>query len=211
MQLRSATGVSGSTGSVRLATGTDSPVRTDSSTIRAIVVSKRRSAGTRMPDSRRTMSPGTSSALSTICSTPSRSTRALGERYRMSERMADSARHSWTKPKRALIAKDATMTLASTHSPSAPATTAASPSATMSGLANWCTRISSGFGGGTSARRLGPKCARRRRASAEESPCGVVASARSVSSGESAYQGRSSWSSALGWSIPPASIGLTHR
>jgi hypothetical protein len=76
MHTRSASDTPSSTGPVRFVTGSDSPVSSDSSTCSSLVSTSRRSAGTRLPDSSRTTSPGTNSRLSISDSRPSRTTRA---------------------------------------------------------------------------------------------------------------------------------------
>ncbi len=79
-------------------TATDSPVSSDSSTVRLAACMRRRSAGTRIPDSRRTMSPGTMVAESTSSSFPPRLTCAV-IRSRLCRRLAlFSAFHSCTSP-----------------------------------------------------------------------------------------------------------------
>ena len=57
---------------VDLEAGTDSPVRADSSMRRLLTSMRRRSAGTRSPDLRRTMSPGTRASASIWDHAPSR-------------------------------------------------------------------------------------------------------------------------------------------
>ncbi len=57
--------VSSASAAVVLATGVDSPVNAASSILSAATSSSRRSAGTMVPTSRRTTSPGTSSAAGT--------------------------------------------------------------------------------------------------------------------------------------------------
>ena len=74
--LNSPRAVPGGTGSTPFATGSDSPVRTDSSQVRATTDSRRMSAGTTSPRRRCTTSPGTSSVTSTEASEPSRITTA---------------------------------------------------------------------------------------------------------------------------------------
>jgi hypothetical protein len=126
MSVRSASGASGATDAVDLSTGTDSPVSSDSSTRNELVATRRRSAGTRTPDSRSTTSPGTSSleAISVVC--PSRTTVAVGLISCIRARTDSSARRSWTKPMLALRASTAAMTVASRYSPSAMVSTPAS-------------------------------------------------------------------------------------
>ena len=73
-QRSSASAVPAATGSVNFSTGSDSPVRTDSSHSSPAVVSSRISAGTTWPSCRSATSPGTSSVTSTVCGCPSRHT-----------------------------------------------------------------------------------------------------------------------------------------
>jgi hypothetical protein len=84
-----------STGSVCLSIGSDSPVSVASSMRRLASSTRRRSAGTTVPASRWTMSPGTSSATGTVVMRPSRVTRAEGTAMRRSAAIACSARYSW--------------------------------------------------------------------------------------------------------------------
>lgn len=70
----SASGVAASTASVDLSTGSDSPVRTDSSQPRPVTSSSRMSAGTTSPNRRSTTSPGTKAVTSTVTGCPSRMT-----------------------------------------------------------------------------------------------------------------------------------------
>ena len=90
------------------------------------------------------MSPGTSSALGTVTSSPSRSTVEWARVMTDSAATAFSARASWMRPSAAFSRMIARITIASIGSPSAPSmthatiemTTAAS-SSTMSGSVNW--------------------------------------------------------------------------
>ena len=78
MQTRSPSGTSSpTTGSVCLPTGRLSPVRAASSISRVAATRIRPSAGTRLPASTRTMSPGTSSSASISIACPSRRTLAI--------------------------------------------------------------------------------------------------------------------------------------
>ena len=83
-------------------TGTDSPVRADSSARSSTAFTSRMSAGTRSPARRMTTSPGTSWLLSTVCLRPSRTTVAWGEDSFFRAAMAWSAFHSCTVPITAL-------------------------------------------------------------------------------------------------------------
>ncbi len=91
---RSPRPVSAATVSVDLPTGSDSPVSIDSSTSRACASTRRMSAGTRLPDSSSTTSPGTREALATSRRRPPRTTRACGWLRFVSARTACSARRS---------------------------------------------------------------------------------------------------------------------
>ena len=71
---RSASGQSRATGPASLSTGTDSPVRADSSTRSSRSCSRRTSAGTLSPAWIRTMSPGTSSSAGSTSCSPARTT-----------------------------------------------------------------------------------------------------------------------------------------
>ena len=62
----------------RFSTGSDSPVSSDSSSIRSFAATSRASAGTRSPSSSRIRSPRTTSAPAIRVRTPSRTTTALG-------------------------------------------------------------------------------------------------------------------------------------
>ena len=78
MQWRSPRGTSGlSMASVSLGEATLSPVRAASSISRVAVTNRRPSAGTRLPASISTMSPGTSCSASISMAWPSRRTRAM--------------------------------------------------------------------------------------------------------------------------------------
>ncbi len=124
MESRSATGASAATGCVDFSTGSDSPVRADSSTARSSTSTSRRSAGTRFPDSSSTRSPGTTSSDGTERSRPPRTTRtSVSSRWRRAS-AALSAFHSWKVPTTALTSTTTRMKAASRQSPS-PAETAA--------------------------------------------------------------------------------------
>ena len=97
-EVSSAKDTAADTGATDLATGTDSPVSTDSSHSRPVVVSRRRSAGTMSPSCRCTMSPGTNSRTSTRMGTPPRVTRAVFRICECSASAARSARNSLAKP-----------------------------------------------------------------------------------------------------------------
>ena len=92
---RSARMVSSATTSPCFSTGTDSPVRADSSTCKLRTWKSRRSAGTLSPDSSSTRSPGTRSSDGTRCLDPPRRTVAAVTTICASALIAFSARDSW--------------------------------------------------------------------------------------------------------------------
>ena len=77
MEARSPRSASSGTAATCFSVGTDSPVRAASSARRLRQVRSRRSAGTRSPDARATMSPGTTSAAGMAVRRPSRRTVAV--------------------------------------------------------------------------------------------------------------------------------------
>jgi hypothetical protein len=156
MPVRSPSPASASTRSVPLTAGTDSPVSRDSSISSAVVDTSRRSAGTRMPDSSTTRSPGTTSALSISHSWPSRTTRAVGLTSSISASTERSALRSWYSPIDALSARTAAITAVSTSSPSTSVSAPASRRMTISGLVNCRANTTSHGVGRTSSIRLGP-------------------------------------------------------
>ena len=83
-------------------TGVLSPVRFASWVCKLVAVSMRQSAGTLSPDSRSTMSPGTSSEASRSISRPSRMTFAFNAVNFWSNAIAFSARYSCANPRMAL-------------------------------------------------------------------------------------------------------------
>ena len=82
-------------------TGTDSPVRADSSHLRLAAWISRPSAGMKSPASSLTISPGTSWEASITCSTPPRTTRAWGAEMFFSASSAFSALLSCKTPRMA--------------------------------------------------------------------------------------------------------------
>ena len=82
-------------------TGTDSPVRADSSHLRLAAWISRPSAGMKSPASSLTMSPGTSWEASITCSAPPRTTRAWGAEMLFSASSAFSALLSCKTPRMA--------------------------------------------------------------------------------------------------------------
>ncbi len=188
MDSRSPIGASSATGSTRLSTGTDSPVSAASSTCRLRERSSRTSAGRLSPEASSTTSPGTSSAASTSCCLPSRSTTACGaSRWRIACSAA-SALPSWTKPISALRTTTAAMTPLSIQWPIAAVTPAATISTISSRLLNCRPSRTSTPGGRASVRRFGPWTFRRRAASSRVRPCGSACSAASTASASMACQ-----------------------
>ena len=110
---------------VFFSTVTDSPVRADSSTLSCAASSRRRSAGTWLPASSSTMSPGTNSLAAMGWGLPSRSTCVRDAASWRRAAMAWSARLAWVKPMAALSTTMAMMTSVSVTSPRMPDTTAA--------------------------------------------------------------------------------------
>ncbi len=110
-------------------TVTDSPVSADSSTRSWATSWSRRSAGTRLPASSSTTSPGTKCSVCTTCTwPPARRTVACGAAMRCKACKAWSARHSCQKPMAALSTTMSTMTSVSARSPISPDRTAAASS-----------------------------------------------------------------------------------
>ncbi|MCY1541132.1 hypothetical protein D9M68_768070 [compost metagenome] len=118
MPVRSASGASGATGALSLSTGSDSPVSAASSMRRFFVASRRRSAGTRVPDSISTTSPDTRSPASISWRSPSRNTVARLASMACTASSARSALPSWMKPITALMSTTPKITAASMRSSS---------------------------------------------------------------------------------------------
>ena len=123
-------------GTVILATGSDSPVRAASSIFSPGASSKRMSAVTISPCSSSTTSPGTTSAAGTTVTSPPRRTRACGDDIRLSASMAWPARYSCTKPTTPLKRTMARMMAVSLAWPMRNVTTAAPRRTRIMGLAN---------------------------------------------------------------------------
>ena len=171
IERRSPTGACGSvTGSTRLLTGWDSPVRAASAMRKEAREVSRRSAGTIAPSWRTTRSPGTSSAASTCCSTPSRITTAVGADMARSAAIACSARRSCTTPITALSSTMTVMTIVSAGSPTIPEMSAATTSSAIIGSATWSRIIRQRLRPGSTGRTLAPYAVRRRRASSAVRP-----------------------------------------
>ena len=115
--LRSASKTSVSRGLTIFRTGTDSPVSDASSILRLIASIKRTSAGTLLPISRRTISPGTNSLEGILISMPFRKTNASGAAICFNASIAFSARYSCTNPKIALTKTIAKIAIDSKISP----------------------------------------------------------------------------------------------
>ncbi len=96
MESRSPNPASERTGSTNLGAGSDSPVRAASSLSRWATSITRASAGIRSPAASKMMSPGTTSALGSTRSSPSRITRASGADSSLRASRASAARDSWT-------------------------------------------------------------------------------------------------------------------
>ena len=108
----------GSAAAGLLSTGTDSPVRLDSSTRSAADSITSPSAATRSPSASTSRSPGTTAAAGICSSAPSRITRACGALRSLKAVMALSARISCTTPTVVFTTITAVITAASTRSPS---------------------------------------------------------------------------------------------
>ena len=143
---------------------------------------RRASAGTRSPVSRRRTSPGTSSRAGISRTPPSRLTFTTGAARRDSAAIAFSARYSWVKPSSAFRRTMATIATVSTRSPSSAETTAAARRTATIVEANWERKMRPGRSGGPSGSSLGPLARRRDAASAPVSPDpGSVRSSRTTS------------------------------
>ena len=101
-----------------LASGIDSPVSRDSSTTRSWTSISLISAGTFPPDSRRTISPGTSSSESISNSSPPRITRVLVRTIFFNASALFSAEYSWMVPMIELSSSTIMINMLSCQSPS---------------------------------------------------------------------------------------------
>lgn len=164
-----------------LVTGSTSPVSIDSSTCRALTASRRRSAGTRSPESRTTTSPGTSSAAGISWSSPSRITRHRGTVRLCNARTADSARRSCQNPMPALSASTTKIATASAQCCCTAVITKVSTRMPISGLTNCRPSTFHAGVASVAGSSLRPWTSIRRRASAEVSPSIDVASSPSTS------------------------------
>ena len=156
MHSRSASGVLSGSAYGSLSTGSDSPVRADSSMRRSSSDTIRPSAGTRSPVSSVTRSPGTTSAASMSLTSPSRSTRACGLESLRRASSAASARYSCTTPMITLAMTIIRMTIASNTFPARTETTPAPASRYTIGLAIWLTMSSVSVTPESTSREFGP-------------------------------------------------------
>jgi len=113
MHFWSPTPASAATGSSLFETGLDSPVSAASSTSRLAASMSLPSAGTLLPASSSTMSPGTRSMESMDSSLPSLRTKTLGLTMALRASTAFSARYSCTKPRTAFMTTMKSITMAS--------------------------------------------------------------------------------------------------
>ncbi len=172
-------------------TGTDSPVRGDSSTFSCIAVITRASAGTLSPASSSTMSPGTNSSAGMSRSSPSRSTVATGAESFCSNSIARSARYSCTKPSSAEKRTITPMLIASISWPRESDNPAPSKRMTMRTFLNWAKSSASGDAPREAMRTLRPSSNRRNSAWAVDNPpSGFASSAEIASSVVNVCQGR---------------------
>ena len=104
------------TGSIFFWTGTDSPVKADSSACMSRSSKSLISAGNLSPERNKTTSPGTISAASITCFFPSRITVAFEARLSSKASIALRAFVSWIYPIIALIKTTPKMTAESTYS-----------------------------------------------------------------------------------------------
>ena len=186
IERRSPTGACGSaTGSTRLLTGWDSPVRAASAMRKEAKEVSRRSAGTIAPSARTTRSPGTSSAASTCCSIPSRTTTAVGADMARSAAIACSARRSWTTPMTALSSTMTVMTIVSAGSPTMPEMSAATTSSAIIGSATWSRTMRQTLRPASTGRTLAPYAVRRRCASSAVRPRAVSEASAATTSAAS--------------------------
>src|SRR6266487_4313365 len=119
-----------------LGTGSDSPVRLDSSISRELASRIRQSAGTLSPARSRTTSPGTSSPGSATRSVPARLTRTPCADFPSSRSIASLARYPSTPPTRAFRNMMLPIRAASVTEPTAAASPAPAPRIGVSGLSS---------------------------------------------------------------------------
>ena len=189
MLARSARGVSSSTGSVCLPTGTDSPVRADSLACNLAASSRRASAVTTSPLSRMRMSPGTNASASISWAEPPRRTRARTSPISCNASIERTARSSVKKPIEALIRTTAMMAKPSMISPKAKERAAAATRRSTTTLLNCSSKICQTLRLSLSRRRLRPNLSRRLVAASSSRPRVGSTSRRSASSCGSEDQG----------------------
>ena len=153
-----------------LSTGALSPVSIDSSHRRPAALTTRASAGMRAPSSSSSTSPGTTVSASTVCSRPSRRTRAAGAAMRPSASSVRSVRHSCTKPISAFTNTMAIIATASAVCPSAALTSVAAARIRIITSLNCEKNIAATPGFLPCARRFGPSFCSRSAACRAESP-----------------------------------------
>ena len=177
---RRASGASAAATPGAFSTGNDSPVRLASETRKSRAASTIPSAGTRLPAARSTTSPGTSVLAGTVCSAPSRSTRAVRASRCRSAVTAAEARYSWAKPSATLPSTIARMIAASSQSRRTSETAAPAMRIRTSGLASWWRNSSHTACSGSSSKLLAPWRSSRRAASPPARPRSDEASAAQV-------------------------------
>ncbi len=164
---------------VSFSTESDSPVRDASCTLRLKLSITRPSAGTMLPASSNTMSPGTSSDEGTSCSRPPRRTRTLGALIFCKAAIAFSARYSWLTPSAALATTMSEMAITLLASPSNAETTAAPIKISTSGSDNCSSKMRRGFLTPWSVSSLVPYFSRRVSTSESDKPWARVTPSRS--------------------------------
>ena len=140
IEVRSATMASSGTAATLFSTGTDSPVRVNSSQDRFLASTRRISAVTTSPLSSRAMSPGTTSSAGTVFSFPSRRTREERVPSLRSASIERTARSSVKKPISVLTRSTSRMAADSVHSENDAAKAAAPARSQTTGLLIWPAR-----------------------------------------------------------------------
>ncbi len=123
--------------SVYFSTATDSPVSAASSTCNCAASTRRISAGTTLPASSSTISPGTKSAASICIVSAPLTTVAEGAAIFFKAAIAFSALCSWIKPITAFNTTTVKITMASLGEPAKPAMAAATSSTMIKKSLNW--------------------------------------------------------------------------
>gem|GEM_PF-6162106 len=162
IDVRSAT-VLASVGAALLRTGSDSPVRLDSSASSDVASRMRQSAGTGSPACSTSTSPGTKVSGATCCSRPSRRTCTGVVEPRSSARTARSVCKRWMPPRMPLAVITPPTSAASVAEPTIEDSAAPSASTGVSGLASsssrarpklgWCGSVCTPPGGWLGRRR----------------------------------------------------------